>query len=337
MDAFYASVEQARRPELKGKPVIVGADPRKFGVRSAMPISQAWARCPQGVYLFPDFDHYWKVSGHVMDTLRSFGDAMEQAGLDETYLDATSRVATEGDLEQHARRIQEAVRAAEGLGCSVGAAQGKVTAKIASDLRKPGGVSIVAPERAREILSPLPARRIPGIGPKTEARLTEAGIETIAQLAEAPEVRLQELLGSSAGWFRLVALGLDASPVVPWEGPPKSIGNESTFMDDVTDPAKLRAETVDLAKQVGGRLQSEGLLARTVTLKVRFEDFDTHTRARSLAYPFRATALVEQLALDLLEPFLADGRAVRLLGVRATGLVDARGQTTLEDWMRDSP
>jgi DNA polymerase IV (DinB-like DNA polymerase) len=349
MDAFYASVEQARRPELRGQPVIVGADPqggqgrgvvtaasyeaRKFGVRSAMPISKAWKLCPQGIYLFPDFAHYGAVSGRVLATLEGFADALEVAGMDEAYLEVGSRVASEAELEAHARAIQAAVRAAEGLGCSVGAAQGKVTAKIASDLRKPGGVSIVAPERARDILAPLPARRIPGIGPKTDARLELAGIATIADLAARSEAELEAVLGSLAGYVRHVALGLDASPVVPWTGPPKSLGNESTFGEDVSEPEAVREEVRGLARHVAARLGDEGLVARTVTLKVRFEDFDTHTRARSLPHPFRRAALVEQLALGLLEPFLADGRAFRLVGVRVAGLEPARGQTTLDEWV----
>jgi DNA polymerase IV (archaeal DinB-like DNA polymerase) len=348
MDAFYASVEVARRPELRGLPVIVGADPmggrgrgvvtaasyeaRKFGVRSAMPISQAWQRCPQGVFLQPDFEHYWKVSGHVMEALGRFADVLEVAGLDEAYLEVAGRVAREGDIEPLARAIQAAVREAEGLSCSVGAAQGKVTAKIASDLRKPGGVSVLAPSAARDALAPLPVRRIPGVGPKTEARMLALGWETIGQLAALPEAEVVQAFGDSGRYFRHIALGLDTSPAERWEGPPRSIGNESTFMEDVSDPEALRQEVRELAAHVAGRLQGEGLVARTVVLKVRFADFATHTRSQSLTYPFRSSPIVEGLALGELEPFLADGRAFRLLGVRVTGLEAARGQTTLDEW-----
>lgn len=349
MDAFYASVEQARRPELKGQPVIVGADPmggrgrgvvtaasyeaRAFGVRSAMPISQAWARCPQGIYLFPDFAHYGAVSERVMAVLEAHADRLEVAGLDEAYLDVTARAPDLPALEAHARAIQAAVREAEGLSCSVGAAEGKVTAKIASDLRKPGGVSVVPPDQARALLAPLPARRIPGIGPKTEARLEQRGLATIGQLAELGDAMLEELFGSGAAYFRAVARGEDRTPVVPWVGPPKSIGNESTFLEDVADAGALRKEVAELARHVARRLQGEGLVARTVTVKVRFEDFDTHTRARTLPHPVRQEQVVEAVALALLEPFLGDGRAVRLVGVRAAGLEAAKGQTTLEDWV----
>lgn len=348
MDAFYASVEQARRPELVGKPVIVGADPmggkgrgvvtaasyeaRAFGVRSAMPISEAYRRCPQGVFLWPDFAHYGEVSHQVMATLGRFANALEVAGMDEAYLDVTALVESEASLEAHARAIQRGVRDAAGLSCSVGAAEGKVTAKIASDLRKPGGVSIVPPSQARAILGPLPARRIPGIGPKTDARLQARGLATIADLDALDDAALAEAFGSGAGYFRAVARGLDRSPVAPWTGPPKSIGNESTFLEDVADPAKLREETAGLARYVAERLRDDGLVARTVVLKVRFEDFDTHTRSRTLPAPVRAPALVEGVALELLEPFLEDGRAVRLLGVRASSLEAFRGQTTLDDW-----
>jgi DNA polymerase IV (archaeal DinB-like DNA polymerase) len=348
MDAFYASVEQARHPELAGMPVVVGADPRggkgrgvvtaasyearKFGVRSAMPIAQAWARCPQAVFLPPDFPHYIAVSEQVMATLAGFGQRMEVAGLDEAYLDATDRCPSPGGAEAHARTLQAAVRAAVGLSCSVGIAEGKVTAKIASDLRKPGGVSLVAPQEARALLAPMPARRIPGIGPKTEQRLEQRSITTIGQVAALDDASLEELFGSSGPWFRAVARGEDRSPVTPWEGPPKSIGNETTFLEDVLDGATLRREVADLARYVAGRLQSEGLVARTVTLKVRFDDFDTHTKARTLPAPVRSPALVEEQALALLEPFLQDGRAVRLVGVRASGLEGFRGQTTLEDF-----
>ena len=308
MDAFYASAEQARRPELRGLPVIVGADPqggkgrgvvtsasyeaRKFGVRSAMPISQAWQRCPQGIYLWPDFAHYHHVSQQVMATLERFTRALEVAGMDEAYLDATDRAADEAGLEAHCRAIQAAVLQATGLSCSVGAAQGKVTAKIASDLRKPGGVSIVGPSVAAQILAPLPARRIPGIGPKTDERLRLAGIETIAHLATLPEERLRAALGDAGPWFRRVAQGLDAAPVQPWTGPPRSIGNESTFGEDVEEPAQVRSEVAELARHVAARLAGEGYAARTIAIKVRFDDFETHTRARTLAWPVRAPKVV---------------------------------------------
>ncbi|MCA1812390.1 MAG: DNA polymerase IV [Halobacteriales archaeon] len=352
MDAFYASVEQARRPELRGQPLIIGADPlqgkgrgvvttasyeaRKFGVRSAMPISKAWQLCPQGIFLEPDFEHYWQVSERIMEVLGRSADALEVAGLDEAYLDVARRVQDMPGLEAHARCVQAAVRDAEQLSCSVGAAQGKVTAKIASDLQKPGGLTVVPPDRARDVLAPLAARRIPGIGPKTEARLAEQGLLTIAQLAELSWPRLQELFGSSAGYFRTVALGLDDSPVVPWTGPPKSVGNESTFLEDVADPERLREEVRGLARHVSGRLAGAGLRARTVSIKVRFEDFQTHTRARSVPRATREPAEVEGIALALLEPFLADGRAVRLLGVRASGLEADGGQTTLARWLPDA-
>jgi nucleotidyltransferase/DNA polymerase involved in DNA repair len=348
MDAFYASAETARRPELQGLPVIVGADPmsgrgrgvvtaasyeaRAFGVRSAMAISQAWARCPQGVYLPPDFAYYGQMSDQVMTVLGGFADVLEVAGLDEAYLDVGRRVGAEGELEPYARRIQAGVRDATGLSCSVGAAEGRMTAKIASDLRKPGGVSVVPPSRAREVLAPLPARRIPGVGPKTEARLEAIGIATIGQLAAMAEPQLAAAFGDLGRSFRHVALGLDTTPVEPWTGPPRSIGNESTFLEDVADPDALRAEVRGLAEHVAHRLEAEGLVARTVTLKVRFADFETHTRSTTLSYPFRRAPLVASLAAILLEPFLAEGRAIRLVGVRASGLASARGQTTLDEW-----
>lgn len=348
MDAFYASVEQARRPELMGKPVIVGADPqhgkgrgvvtaasyeaRASGVRSAMPISEAWRRCPQGVFLRPDFAQYEQASERVMGTLARFADVVEVAGMDEAYLDVTNRLQGPGDLEPWMRAIQQAVRQAAGLSCSLGAAEGRVTAKIASDLHKPGGVTIVDPVQAREMLAPLPARRIPGVGPKTEARLHAAGLETIGQLAALPVERLTALFGSSAPYFQRVALGLDRTPVTPWTGPPKSVGNETTFAEDVAEPEAVRAEVRELARHVAERLRGAGLAARGVVVKLRFEDFETHTRSRTVPYAFRGPAMLELLALELVEPFLADGRAVRLVGVRAAGLEDAAGQTTLDEW-----
>lgn len=342
MDAFYASCELREHPEWRGKPVIVGADPqagrgrgvvltasyeaRAFGVRSGMPISQAYRRCkdPEAVYVRPHFDLYVRTSREAFETVRSFADAFEPWGIDEGFLDVTARAGTWDGARGLAADLKAAVRERHGLVASVGVAPNKAVAKIASDFGKPDGLTVVEPERVEAFLAPIPVNRIFGVGRKTDARLEALGIRTIGQLAAYPKDGLQKLFGSWADHMADVARGIDDSPVEPWTGPPKSIGSETTFDEDTADAETVHSIVEDLIAEVHPQLEQDGLVYRTVGIKVRFEDFETHTAAKSLRVHTRAMEPIVEQARAMLRPFLADGRKIRLVGVRLSNLMYAK-------------
>jgi len=336
MDAFYASCELKEHPEWRGLPLIVGLDPRqsrgrgvvltatyearKFGVRSAMPVSQALRLCEDAVFTPPNFDLYVRTSREVMPTIRSFGDAFEQVGIDEAFLDVTAKAGDWDRARALAAELKDAVRSRHGIACSVGVAPNKAIAKIASDFQKPDGLTVVEPDRVEEFLAPIPVNRIQGVGRKTDERLDVLGIRTIGDLAAYPREQLRELFGSWAEYMGNVARGVDDSPVQEWTGPPKSIGSETTFEEDTRDPEVVEAIVRDLVDSVHPQLEQDGLVYRTVNVKVRFEDFETHTAARSLKVHTRDKEPIVEQTLGLLRPFLEDGRKIRLLGVRLSNL-----------------
>jgi nucleotidyltransferase/DNA polymerase involved in DNA repair len=335
MDAFYAAVEQRDRPELRGQPVIVGADPRggrgrgvvatasyearRFGVGSAMPISEAWRRCPQGVYVRPDMEKYGAVSAEVMDVLRTFTDCVEPISIDEAFLDVTGSRRVFGTGEQIARALKEALRARTQLTASVGVAGSKLVAKIASDLRKPDGLVVVEPGTEPAFLAPLPIRRLWGVGPKTEEDLARLGVHTIGDLARLDPERLERRLGSHGHDLLALARGDDTREVARSPEGPKSVGQEHTFDEDTADRQKLRRTLLELCDSVARRLRHHGLRARTVTLKYRDETFHTITRARTMAGPTDSGETLFETVWVLFGA--AHGsRRVRLVGVSASGL-----------------
>jgi len=351
LDAFYASVETRERPELVGLPVIVGADPkegrgrgvvttasyeaRRFGVRSAMPISQAWRLCPQGVFVPPRFDLYHDVSERLFGILRATGAVVEAASIDEAYLDASTLAADFVEARALARRIQDAVLDAERVSASVGVASNKLVAKIATDMRKPAGVTVVPAGKEVAFLGPLPVRKIPGVGPKTEGQLRDMHVTTCGDLARTPAGVLASRFGTWGPRLAEMARGEDASPVIA-EWARKSLGNESTFEEDVDDPGVLRLTVEELADGAARSLAAERLAARTVTLKLRLSDFTTFTRARTLPRATDDGPELRAAALALLDEALPEGATVRLLGVRLSHLVDAsRRQKTLDLWPVD--
>lgn len=353
LDAFFASVEELDHPEYAGHPLVVGADPqggrgrgvvatcnyaaREFGIRSAMPISEAWRRCPDARFVFPRFPRYAEKSAEVFELIHESADAVEEASVDEAYLDVTSRAAHFDDAVRLARDLQTRIRERTGLSASLGIATGKTVAKIASDMDKPGGLTAVRPGTEAAFLATLPARRIPGIGPKSEARLAELGILTCADLAALSPQRLQDVFGSWGPRLGELARGIDDAPVVTeWER--KSIGSETTFPKDVDDPSALESTLGELAADLAASLAQEHRRARTLTLKVRLTGFETYTRARTLPTSVAEAAAIERVALALLREN-APARAVRLLGLRATHLTGEEplvgGQTALERWPVD--
>ena len=327
MDAFYASVEQRDDPKLKGRPVIVGADPkegrgrgvvaacsyeaRKFGVRSALPISQAWKLCPQGAFVPVRMERYVEVSKQVMEVLHRFTNLVEPLSIDEAFLDVSGSTALFGAPEQIARAIKKQIREATGLCASVGVAPNKFVAKIASDLKKPDGLVIVKQDAVEDFLRDLPISKLWGVGPKTEERLHELGIRTIGDLRANPQ-------GPQGAHLHELAYGRDNRPVVPdWEA--RSISNETTFAEDTTDREFMLRTIRRLSESVGRRLRVDDLRARCITLKFRYEGFETHTRQMTLDRPTQSDDEIVRSAVSLFEQFPLD-RKVRLLGVGSSDL-----------------
>src|SRR5919109_385978 len=335
MDAFFVSVELLRRPELRGRPVVVATgndasargvvmaasyEARRFGVHSALPLAIALRRCPGATLIPRDIGLYRRASGRVMDVLRRFSDRVEVAGLDEAYLDLSGCPAPKA----RARQLKREVRVQTGLGCSVGLAPNKLLAKIASDLEKPDGLCLLEPERVLEVVGARSASLTPGVGPRTAERLGGLGIRTVAQLPAADPARLERALGRRLGLeLRDRALGHDDRPLVT-ERDPKSESRETTFPTDVSDRAAL-ADTLDrLAASVCRGLAEGGYAGRTVTLKIRLRPFRTHTRSRTLPEATSDPARVRAIARELLEAFELDA-PVRLLGVGVAGLIREGG------------
>jgi DNA polymerase-4 len=334
MDAFYASVEQLDHPEYKSKPVIVGADPkdgkgrgvvaacsyeaRKFGVRSALPISRAWKLCPEGVYVRPRMKRYVEVSGQVMEVFRHCTDLVEPLSIDEAFLDITGSIALLGRPVEIARAIKNQIREKTGLTASVGLAPNKFLAKIASDIRKPDGFVVIEPNEIETFLRDLPISRLWGVGPKTEVRLHEIGFRTIGDIAVADRESLVRRLGSLGEHLYQLSHGQDERPVVPnWE--PKSISSETTFEEDTNDRELLLATILELSDHVAQRLRKDGYRARKVTLKLRYSSFSTHTKQHSLDKLVQTGEDIAAVARGLFGQFPLKQK-IRLIGVAAGDL-----------------
>ncbi|MEU9124802.1 DNA polymerase IV [Streptomyces sp. NPDC048506] len=335
MDAFYAAAEQAAKPSLRGKPVIVGGigprgvvatasyEARVFGVRSAMPTAQARRLCPNAAYLSPRFTLYRHVSETVMELLHTLSPLVEPLSLDEAFVDLeaggvppeTAAVRAVGE------RLRRDIREATGLTGSVGLAGAKMLAKIASEAAKPNGLVVIEPGTERELLGPMTVRTLPGVGPATAETLRRAGIHTVAETAEAGEAELVRLLGKAHGaGLYAMALGQDDRPVVA-ERDAKSISVEDTFEVDLTDRTRVRTEVLRLADRCVQRLRAAGRSGRTVVIKVRNYDFSTLTRSETLRGPTDDPAVIREAAVRLLETVDTTG-GVRLLGVGVSGLAD---------------
>jgi DNA polymerase-4 len=334
LDAFYAAVEELENPELRTKPLIVGGDPhgrgvvatanyeaRKFSIQSAMSCAEALRRCPHAVFVRPRHSVYREYSQHVWETVRGVVPTIERTGLDEGYLDV-GEVATDFlAARKVAEAVQTAVRAATSLTCALGVSTSKVVAKIASDYRKPGGLTVVPTGTEARFLEPFPVRRLPGVGPKAEERLVAAGIETIGALAALGDDELRRLLAGSVGrMLRDRARGIDPRPL-ELQTARVSISVENTFERDLTDRSQLHAELRRMSADVAGHLQRTGRTARTVTTKVRYTDFSIRSRSTSLRVGIDDAGQIGELACGLLDRALADRPgALRLVGVGVSGL-----------------
>ena len=333
MDAFYVSVELRRRPQLRGLPVIVaGSGPRavvttasyearQFGVGSAMPAARARRLCPDGVFLSPDFVYYRGASAEVMAIVRAHVETVEVIGLDEAFLELTGLPAPRAAM----RRVRFEIERATGLGCSIGIGPNKLVAKVASDADKPRGFVVLTCEQARARFGSAPCGLMPGIGPKTAERLRGSGIDTLAQLAAAPLEALTERFGARLGaGLRRRARFEDDSPVSE-QRKVVSESRELTFDHDIADPTRLESILDDLVARLCDALTGQRRGGRTIGIKVRLDDFSTHTRARTLPEPVSSADRVGPVARGLLRRF-APARPVRLLGVRVAGLEDNAGE-----------
>ena len=348
MDAFYVSAEVREHPELKGLPVVVGADPeggkgrgvvvacsyeaRKFGLRSGMPISMAYRLCPQARYVRPNWGLYEKVSEEVMATLRAFADKFEQASIDEAFLDVTSRGSNEESARKVALEVKEAVMERHRLTCSVGVGPNKSSAKIASDRNKPDGLTVVPFGDVPGFLAPLPVGVVPGIGRKTGEFLNERGIMTIGQLQQLDGKQLLSWFGKNGVWLWGVIHG-EENVEVRQQEMPKSLSVERTFKEDVGDFREVRKEAADGAAELMRRVKSAGYSYKVAGVKIRFQGFETHTREKTLVSHTDSEGPLLEAVSVLLDEFETTGKPVRLIGVRVADIQrSTSGPSRLDDW-----
>jgi DNA polymerase IV len=342
LDAFFAAVEELENPELRRKPLVVGGDPRgrgvvatanyvarQFGIHSAMSCAEALRRCPHAIFVRPRHRTYSDYSKEVWSTVRQVVPTVERTGLDEGYLDVGEVAADFNEARAVAEAVQTAVRGATSLTCSLGVATTKVVAKVASDRRKPGGLVVVLPGREAAFLAPFEIRLLPGVGPRSEARLRAVGIESIGALAALSDERLRQLLPGKVGAFlRDRARGIDPRGL-ELQTQRVSISHEETFERDIAEVDQLRAELRRMSGSLAEYLQRKGETARTVTTKVRYPDFAIRSRSTSLAVGTDDADRIAELACALLDRALADRPgALRLVGVGLSGL-EAHRQLTI--------
>jgi len=339
LDAFFASVEQLDKPELRGRPVVVGGPPesrgvvaaasyeaRAHGIHSAMPMRAALRLCPQAVRLSPRFQRYADISKRVMDVFRQLTPLVEQISLDEAFLDVSDRVGSDRSPEEVANALKEQVRQEVGLTISVGVASSKSVAKIASGLNKPDGLVVVPPGGERQFLAPLPVQSLWGVGPKTAERLAGDSITTIGDLAGKDDEWARSRFGARGLYFLNLARGIDDSPVIV-EHETRSVSTETTFPRDVDDPKALEASLRRLAENTARRLQGSGLKGRTIRLKLRLADFTTFTRQATIARPTNAAEVILAEASRLLAREMRAGRRFRLLGVGVSDLREGEAES----------
>jgi DNA polymerase IV (DinB-like DNA polymerase) len=344
MDQFFAAVEEQQRPELKGKPVVVGADPkegkgrgvvstsnyeaRKYGIKSGMPITRAWRLCPEATFLPLNIPLYLQVSSRIMNIMGSYSEKFESWGLDEAFLDVSSRVESIEQARELALQIKKEIHEKEGLTCSIGIGPNKLIAKMASDMQKPDGLTIVEEKDVKAFLEPLDVDKLLWVGKKTARKLNKLGIKTIGDLARYDPSVLVDKFGMLGTQLYLYAQGQDRSEV-GFEGEVKSIGRNITFEKDTSDWDLVLKVLYKLCEDVHKELDQNRFLFKTVTITVRYENFETHTHSRTL--PFLTSRLedIKKTANELLQPYLRPERKIRLIGARVSSLVSTEKQTRL--------
>lgn len=346
MDYFFAAVEEREHPEIRGKPVVVGADPkdgtgrgvvstsnyeaRKYGVTSGMPITKAWRLCPEAVFLPVNFHLYQKTSAQIMTILQQYTDIFERWGLDEAFLDVTTRVKNFKTAENIAQKIKKEVNDKQQLTCSVGVGPNKLVAKIGSDFNKPDGLTVVRAEDAKAFLAPLGVRKLLWVGKKTEKRLNMMGIRTVGDLADYDASVLVEKFGSTGTQLYLMAHGIDNSKVQEhWEQ--KSMSREQTFEEDTSSSA-LILDTIDaLSEDLHQELIASNFTFKTATVKIRYENFETHTHSKTLPLFTDRLKDIQKSAKDLIQDYLCPDRKIRLIGIKLSNLFSTKNQTRLID------
>lgn len=350
MDSFFSAIEVRENPELKGLPVIVGGrippeeekaaegsdrkirgvvstcsyEAREFGIHSAMALSTAYKLCPDATVLPVRMALYKKVSAELMSILRTYADKLEQVSIDEAFLDVSTKVRDWNEAREYAQAIKREILEQEGLTCSIGIAPNKTIAKIASDFVKPNGLTVVEQENVREFLAPLPVKKIPGVGPKTEAILKQIGIETVNQLASCDVQKLVAQFGKYGWRLHQVANGMDDREVEEkWVR--KSLSRETTFAEDTRNASVLNNCVDELAEEVYNAIKKEGFVFKTVGIKVKFDDFTVHTRAKTFRYFHYDLNTLRKTAKDLMGVFIGEkgkerGKKIRLVGVRVSQL-----------------
>ncbi len=340
MDAFYASVEQRDNPALRGKPVAVGYgarrgvvaaasyEARKFGVRSALPSVTAMRQCPELIFVSPRFEVYRAVSRQVQAIFAEFADLVEPLALDEAYLDVTANKAELPTAWLTAKAIRARILEETGLTASAGVSYNKFLAKLASGQRKPNGQFAIVPEDGEAFVAALPVAKFHGVGPATAARMHAAGIHTGADLKTWSLQDLQRTFGKAGGWYHAIAQGHDERPVNP-NRERKSSGSETTFGEDLTDPARIEAGVLAMADDVWAWCEKTGGRGRTVTVKIKWSDFQQSTRSQSLPSPVADRATLHEASLGLIRSVFPPTKGIRLVGVTLSNFAAARGGAAL--------
>ena len=333
MDAFYASVAELDNPQYKGKALVVGAgvrgvvlsanyEARKFGIRAAMPVGRAKRMAPHAIFIAPEHHRYAEISERVMTIFNSFTPLVEPISLDEAFLDVTGSQKLFGDGREIAAKIRAQVEKDEGITCSVGIAQSKFIAKLASQHCKPNGMLEIKSDRILEFLHPLPVRALWGVGPKTAESLDRLGLHTVADIANTSRSTLIRALGDATGESLYeLAWGRDYRDVVPDE-PEKSIGSEETFSRDIDNPEEILAEFLRMTEKATARLRERGLFAKTITMKIKFADFTTLSRAKTLPIGIDSTQETYEIVKKLYLALRNEGARIRLVGVSLSNLLD---------------
>ncbi len=351
LDCFFAAVEERDNPEYIGKPVIIGADPkdgkgrgvvstcnyeaRKFGLHSAMPISQAYKRCPHGIYLHPNFEIYQKASNEVMTIVNSYSDRFQQVSIDEAYLDLSEICTDFNFVKNLALEIKDEVQDKVGITISIGCAPTKSVAKIASDYNKPNGITIVEPNQIKDFLKNLDITKIPGIGKKTKLYYNKKGIKTIGDIIKLTRPKMIQLFGKNGEWVYNVANGLDNREVKEFHGNRKSISKERTFYEDTDDLSMILSKLEEINDRIHKTVIKNKIYYKTVTLKIRLEGFVTHTRSKSFIHHVQNRNQVMKVINELLNQFSTVNKKVRLVGIRLSNLEKAPSvsQTSLLSYL----
>jgi DNA polymerase-4 len=348
MDAFYASVEQLDNPWLKGKCVIVGGtsnrgvvsassyEARKFGVRSAMPIFQARQKCPEGVFIPPRMERYKEVSKKIMAILREFSPQVEVVSIDEAYMDISGGQRLHGDPEMVAMDIKNKIKEKLGLTCSVGVAPGKFLAKVASDMDKPDGLTIIGPQQVNQFIETLAVQKVPGVGKKTFLQLESMGIKTLGDVKKFPEKMLLDRLGKFGQRLIELASGRDHSTVTPWSLH-KSISSERTLGEDTDDKKLLYKYLLKQSEEIARQLRKSNVKAKTITLKLKHADFKQFTRSKTIDTPTQSSETIYRYAVRLLDDYRLTQK-IRLIGVGTSGFksTDRPVQLNLFDRVKES-